>query len=122
MCARLRAMYAHRRQPSILDFFIKMQLSTLGWTDRFTVAFEPYHARGLAPARVAVEHRNRYLLYGAHGEYNGVLAGRLRLESQSEAHPVVGDWVAVALPSGDGPTVIHAVLPRVTKFTRRAPL
>lgn len=121
-CARVCTCTGTVAPPPIRDLFIDMQLSTLGWTDRFAVAFEPYHARGLAPARVAVEHRSRYLLYGTDGEYSGVLAGRLRLDSTSEAHPVVGDWVAVALPDGNGPAVIHAVLPRATKFTRRAPL
>ena len=96
------------------------QLSTLGWTDAFAAAFEPFRARELVPARVAVEHRSRYLLYAADGEYDAVIAGRLRRDDAS-IHPVVGDWVAVAPPRGDGPAVIQALLPRVTSFVRRAP-
>jgi len=100
-----------------------MQLTTLGWTDRLAAAFEPYAARNLAPARIAVEHRSRYVLYAEDGEHDAVLAGRLRQENDLAAwHPVVGDWVAVALGTGDGPAVIHAVLPRATRFARRAPL
>jgi ribosome biogenesis GTPase / thiamine phosphate phosphatase len=100
-----------------------VQLSALGWNDGFTAAFEPHRSKGLIPARVAVEHRSRYLLYAERDELTAVLAGRLRFNpGNDETHPVVGDWVAVALPDGDGPAVIHAVLPRATKFTRRAPM
>jgi len=100
-----------------------MQLSALGWTDRLSSAFEPFRARGLVPARIAVEHRSRYVLYTETGEHDAVLAGKLRLETDTTAsHPVVGDWVAAALPASDGPAVIHAVLPRATRFARRAPL
>src|SRR4051794_15083921 len=94
-----------------------MKLSTLGWTGAFAAAFEPFGARGFVPARVAVEHRSRYLLYAEAGEYDAVIAGRLRHDAaETLTHPVVGDWVAVASPAADGPAVIHAVLPRATAF------
>ena len=100
-----------------------MQLSTLGWTDRLASAFAPFGARGLTPARIAVEHRSRYVTYTENGEHDAVLAGKLRLDADAVAScPVVGDWVAVALPNHDGSAVIHAVLPRATRFARRAPL
>src|SRR5215510_9859879 len=104
-------------RPSILPFTQKMNLTTLGWTERLAEAFEPFAARSLVPARIAVEHRSRYVLYAADGEHDAVLAGKLRQENDlATSHPVVGDWVAVRRATGDGPAVIHAVLPRATRF------
>jgi ribosome biogenesis GTPase len=85
----------------------------LGWTPERETEFEPHRAEGLVRARVAVEHRSAYMLYGEGGELRAELAGRLRHE---EIWPAVGDWVAV-LP----PATIAAVLPRRTVFSRKEP-
>jgi ribosome biogenesis GTPase / thiamine phosphate phosphatase len=85
----------------------------LGWTPERDIEFEQYRDDGLAPARVAVEHRSAYVLYGEQGELRAELAGRLRHE---EIWPAVGDWVAVRQPS-----TITAVLPRRTVFSRKEP-
>ena len=88
-------------------------LVRLGWTSERETEFEPHRAEGLAPARVAVEHRSAYVLYGEEGELRAELAGRLRHE---EIWPAVGDWVAVRPPA-----TIAAVLPRRTVFSRKEP-
>jgi ribosome biogenesis GTPase / thiamine phosphate phosphatase len=85
----------------------------LGWTPERETEFEPHRADGLVPARVAVEHRSAYMLYGEEGELRAELAGRLRHE---EIWPAVGDWVAVRPPA-----TIAAVLPRRTVFSRKEP-
>src|SRR5256885_17261329 len=64
-------------------------------------------------ARVAVEPRSAYVLYGEQGEFRAELAGRLRHE---EIWPAVGDWVAVRHPA-----TIAALLPRRTVFSRKEP-
>ncbi len=106
-------------------------LAQLGWTPAFEDQFTPHAAGGLEPARVAVEHRGgAYLLYSARGERWAELSGRLRHAAGSRGDlPAVGDWVAA---TGDGvgggmnpaseagPLLIHAVLPRRTKFSRMA--
>lgn len=68
-------------------------------------------------ARVAIEHRNAYVLYGDGGaEILATLAGRLRYQTRSRQDlPAVGDWVEVR------DTVIEQVLPRRTQFVRKAP-
>jgi ribosome biogenesis GTPase len=88
-------------------------LVRLGWTPERDTEFEPHRADGLIPARVAVEHRSAYVLYGEQGELRAELAGRLRHE---ETWPAVGDWVAVRPPG-----TIAAVLPRRTLFSRKEP-
>jgi len=86
-------------------------LPALGWSTHFAEQFEPHAAEGLAPGRVAVQHRGLYVLAGDEGETEANVSGRLRHEGEI---PAVGDWVA----HRDG--VIHAVLERRSAFVRRA--
>jgi ribosome biogenesis GTPase / thiamine phosphate phosphatase len=91
-----------------------LNLYDLGWSDQLESEFEPHAAHGLVPARVAVEHRGAYDLYAAGGELRAEVAPRLRSAAQRRADfPAVGDWVAL------GGGLIHAVLPRRTKFSRK---
>ena len=88
-------------------------LMRLGWTPERETEFETHREDGLLPARVAVEHRSAYVLYGEQGELRAELAGRLRHE---EIWPAVGDWVAVRPPA-----TIVALLARKTVFSRKEP-
>jgi ribosome biogenesis GTPase / thiamine phosphate phosphatase len=93
-------------------------LDSLGWTPALEDQFTPLAADGLEPARVAVEHRGAYVLYTARGEQPAELAGRLRHGATARGElPAVGDWVAVTPTE---PALVHAVLPRKTKFSRLA--
>src|SRR5437764_7750799 len=85
----------------------------LGWTPERETEFEQHRDDGLVPARVAVEHRSAYVLYGEQDELRAELAGRLRHE---EIWPAVGDWVAVREPA-----TIAAVMTRWTVFSRKEP-
>ena len=97
-----------------------LDLATLGWDDGWADAFSPHRVAGLAPGRVAVQHRGAYDVLTEKGETRAHLPGRTRREIQSRAElPVVGDWVALE-PSGQAAPTIRAVLPRRTKFSRRA--
>ena len=100
-----------------------MNLSSLGWTPALAQAFEPYAASGFFPARVALEHRHAYVLLTSHGELAAECTGRLLHDVRSDPaadRPAVGDWVALRLRAGEARADIHAVLPRRTKFSRRA--
>jgi ribosome biogenesis GTPase / thiamine phosphate phosphatase len=91
----------------------EQDLVRFGWTPERQSEFAQHREQGLVPARVAVEHRSAYILYGADGELRAELAGRLRHE---QVWPAVGDWVAVRAPA-----TIAAVLPRRTVFSRKEP-
>jgi ribosome biogenesis GTPase len=91
----------------------EQDLVRFGWTPERQSEFVEHREQGLVPARVAVEHRSAYILYGASGELRAELAGRLRHE---QVWPAVGDWVAVRAPA-----TIAAVLPRRTVFSRKEP-
>ena len=96
------------------------ELVALGWDDRWRTAFESYRRDGLTPGRVAVQHRGAYDVLTEGGEVRARVSGRLRHESPSPADlPVVGDWVAVDSGASEAPS-IEAVLPRRTRFSRRA--
>jgi ribosome biogenesis GTPase len=89
-------------------------LEILGWDDTWKTTFEPYAARGLVPARVAIRHRGAYDVLTDQRDVRAKISSRLRRASVPRELPAVGDWVAL-----DGST-IEAVLPRRTTFSRRA--
>jgi ribosome biogenesis GTPase len=95
-----------------------LNLESLGWDASYAEAFQPHEQDGLAPARVAVEHRSEYVVYSALGELRAEAAGRLRFDGE---HPAVGDWVAISPRPGEERATIQAVLPRRTAFVRKAP-
>jgi ribosome biogenesis GTPase len=98
-----------------------MTLSSLGWDDFFANSFQPHANDGLQPARVTLEHRHAYELLSAHGELTAECTGRLLHHATArDALPAVGDWVAMRIRPGETHADIHAVLPRRTKFSRRA--
>ena len=95
-------------------------LCAIGATEQVRAAFEPYAARGLALGRVSIVHRDQYRLYTEEGEVSAQAIGALLYHAASPSElPAVGDWVAVQRV-GDGEAMVHAVLPRRMKLSRRA--
>ncbi len=89
-----------------------------GWSDALQKTFAPHAARGWTPARVIVQHRDRYRLLADAGEITAMLSGHLQHTAEAGGYPVVGDWVAIE--AREGATAIQAVLPRHGAFTRKA--
>jgi ribosome biogenesis GTPase len=95
-------------------------LADLGWNDRLAEAFAP-HAGTLIPARVSLEHTHIYRVLGESGEWLGRVSGRLRHHAAARAEfPAVGDWVGIDPPQDDGMARIRVVLPRASRFSRKA--
>jgi len=96
-------------------------LPSLGWNSHFESEFAVHKDHGYRAARVALEHRGSYRIYSELGELPAILTGRLRFNAESAAElPAVGDWVAINAPKDEKRAQIHAVLPRRSKFSRRA--
>jgi len=94
-----------------------MELSLLGWDNRFAQALARICAeqsKTLAAARVVAANRGWCRIAGAQGEQDATLSGAL-VEAASALRPVTGDWVA--FESGTGR--IQAVLDRRTCVARK---
>jgi ribosome biogenesis GTPase len=98
-----------------------MDLTALGWSPRLAEGFAAHAAEGLVPARVALEHTHIYRVITEAGEWLARVSGRLRHRATARVDfPAVGDWVAVE-PAVEGAEArIRAVLPRHSRFSRRA--
>ena len=97
-----------------------MNIESLGWSPSLHQQFEQLKSNGFVPARVAEEHRERYIVFGEFGERSAEITGKLRFSSNSRLDfPAVGDWVAVQTGANDSLAVIHSVMPRTTTFLRK---
>jgi ribosome biogenesis GTPase / thiamine phosphate phosphatase len=100
---------------------LSFDLIALGWNPRLEEQFGAYRQSGLVPARVSLEHTHIYRVLTVEGEWLARVAGRLRHRAARRSDfPAVGDWVAVEPAPHGGDARIRAVLPRVSRFSRRA--
>ncbi len=98
-----------------------MTLTTFGWSNERQAAFAPSAAAGLIPGRVVGEHRSHFDVATEAGEMPAEMTGRLRKAAAQRSDLAgVGDFVALRLPSGNGPATIEDVLPRTSALIRKA--
>src|SRR5262245_61796527 len=96
-------------------------LTALGWSPERASAFAPFAAEGWVPGRVVLEHTHIYRVAAEAGELLGRVSGRLRHRAGGRPDfPAIGDWVAVEPAVEGGDARIQAVLPRTSRFSRRA--
>ena len=96
------------------------RLTAYGWNEQFAAAFEGHRAPGRVPARVTLEHTHIYRVATEDGELLARVSGRLRHQASVRPDfPAVGDWVVVE-PVQNSDARIHTVLPRASRFSRRA--
>nr|WP_243767253.1 ribosome small subunit-dependent GTPase A [Paenibacillus agricola] len=87
----------------------------------FQPFFELQHREGFQAGRVALEHKHMYRIYCEDGEWLGELSGKSRYEAHHrEDYPAVGDWVWITKQPGEQRVVIHGVMMRKSKFSRKA--
>ncbi|HKG21925.1 MAG TPA: ribosome small subunit-dependent GTPase A [Blastocatellia bacterium] len=96
-------------------------LEEYGWSDFFAAAFDALEKSGLEPARVVLQHNHIYRLYSERGEIDAATTGKMRHEALGQSDlPAVGDWVAMRFRDEEGKATIHQVLPRKSRFIRKA--
>jgi ribosome biogenesis GTPase len=96
-------------------------LKILGWDDWYTGQFSQYKELNLEPARVLVEHKERYIVASQHGEMPAEVTGKFEYTAVIPSDfPKTGDWVAADIFKNENKAIIHAVLPRKTCFSRKA--
>lgn len=97
-------------------------LAELGWNDAFEQEFAPWRSQGLEPARVAIEDKQQYVVLGNEGSLAARASGKLRHASAERGDlPKVGDWVAVMRRPGEEMAILHALLSRRSKLSRKVP-
>ena len=98
-----------------------IDLQAYGWSPRLEEAFAPFRAQGRIAGRISHEHTHIYRTVTERGEVLARVAGRLRHQATARVDfPAVGDWVVLDPSAHEGDARIHAVLPRVSRFSRRA--
>jgi len=97
-----------------------MNLHDLGWQPFFREAFEALDEHDLVPVRVARQDRERYVVLGEAGQCTATVSGTMRAAVEARAQfPAVGDWVAVRPKPDEDAAIIHALLPRKSRFSRK---
>ncbi len=95
-------------------------LEELGWNDFFQSQFKSQNIPGAVPARIVTEQRALYQAVTAQGQLDAEISGKFRNQAEAGARfPAVGDWVAVVPVPGEQKTVIHALLPEHSRFSRQ---
>ena len=97
-----------------------MHLQLAGWNESWAQHFVDFAGKGLKPARILAQHRHTYSLSTESGETSAEVAGALLFRAEPGDLPTVGDWVAVRQYSPSDMVIITDVLPRKTKFSRKA--
>jgi ribosome biogenesis GTPase len=99
-----------------------MQLRELGWDEGFSHHFDEWAGKPhVQPGRVFIEFNYLFRVYLAGGEVEAMLAGRMKHHAESRSElPAVGDWVVVRQRPEDERGTIVAVLPRRSRFSRKA--
>lgn len=97
------------------------RLEELGWNEFFSKQVARDELSAFVAARVAEENRELYKVFSPQGEHWAEITGKLRHAAGSRADlPAVGDWVLLRVPEGAQRALIHRVLARRSKFSRKA--
>ncbi|MGG1516748.1 ribosome small subunit-dependent GTPase A [Paenibacillus oryzisoli] len=98
-----------------------MNLLELGWSSFFEESFQRYKVgETVVAGRVCLEHKHMYRVITESGELLAEISGKMRhLAERREDYPAVGDWVVLSVRPGEQRAMIHAVLPRKSKFSRK---
>lgn len=98
-----------------------MNLEKLGWNEHFETAFSELKKEGYAAGRVALEHKGMYRVFTEYGDLLAEITGNLRFRAYDrEDFPAVGDWVVLKVRLAEQKATIHEILPRTSKFSRKA--
>ncbi|MFH1197735.1 MAG: ribosome small subunit-dependent GTPase A [bacterium] len=96
-------------------------LKAFGWSNYFEENFQSLKSKDFACGRVIIENKTNYLVVTEFGEVQAEVNGKLLFESESGLSlPKVGDWVTLMLYDENTKGIIHEVLPRQTKISRKS--
>lgn len=97
-------------------------LGQLGWSAQLEDLAAPMMAEGLAIGRVARVDRGMPVVVTAEGTLRPQPAAHLvKTSGLAGSRMVVGDWVALAQPEGHETSIVEAIIPRTSAFSRKDP-
>jgi ribosome biogenesis GTPase / thiamine phosphate phosphatase len=97
----------------------KYNLESFGWNGFFASGLEALDLPDMLPGRAVKIEKELCWVLTSDGEYTAQLSGKFRHEARGSDYPAIGDWLAVRALPGEPKAVIHAVLPRKSKFSRQ---
>ncbi|MBK7094334.1 MAG: ribosome small subunit-dependent GTPase A [Saprospiraceae bacterium] len=97
-----------------------MRLEDLGFNPELERFMKEIGLGDFEAGRVIAEHRERYIIMAADGEFEAEITGNMRFSAKTrEDFPAVGDWVAITTYEPDF-AIIHKILPRTSVLKRQA--
>lgn len=98
-----------------------IDMKSYGLDSYVEAGFKMYEGHCVEPARIIAEYKQNYKLITRYGDLNAEVSGKFRFNAEGTGDfPAVGDWVAAELRPNEGNATIHGVLPRKSKFSRKA--
>jgi len=95
-------------------------LEDLGWNSFFQKHYQTSKIPDSVPARVTSESKGSFKVYCRFGELSAKISGKMRFQAGEEyQYPAVGDWVVIKQLINEQKCMIHAVLLRKSKFSRK---
>jgi ribosome biogenesis GTPase / thiamine phosphate phosphatase len=92
-----------------------------GWDAHFEALWTDGERENFVPARVVGQQRKFWRIASDSGERWAEAAGKLRLAAEQGADwPAVGDWVEAEIQDAGASALIREVLPRRSRFVRKA--
>lgn len=97
-----------------------MKLEDLGFNDNLEKFRTDNDLAGFETGRIIAEHKERYIVRTAKGEFDAEITGNMRFTAKGrEDFPAVGDWVAITTFDPDF-AIIHKIFPRFSIIKRQA--
>lgn len=101
-----------------------MNLEELGWNSHFKTLFDSFNnENNLEPARITQAHKGLYMMVNTCGEFLAEISGKMRYTASGyNDFPAVGDWVLAKIFPEEKKGIIHVILKRKNRFSRKAVL
>ena len=97
-----------------------MNLESLGYTETLENYRKENNLIAFEVGRIAIEHKERYIVKTATQDIDAEITGNLRFSAQERADfPAVGDWVVFSV-FDDSLALIHHIFPRKSILQRQA--
>lgn len=98
-----------------------MNFLSMGLTNDLKQNYETFLEKDYVIGRVALEHKRMYRVWTEDGELLCEVSGKFSFAAGTrEDFPAVGDWVIISPRFEEGKGTIQRILPRQSKFSRKA--